>query len=68
MESPERVKARGRVARQWLLRCLHWLIGPVFLQPLGLQERASPSTPGGGVGAGAVGLAGETRVFMLPFG
>ncbi|CAN0257478.1 unnamed protein product, partial [Ectocarpus sp. 4 AP-2014] len=48
----ESVRARGRVARQWLLRCLHGLIGPVFLQPLGLQE-ASPSVAGSGDGDGA---------------
>ncbi|CAM9411150.1 unnamed protein product, partial [Ectocarpus sp. 13 AM-2016] len=54
----ESVRARGRVARQWLLRCLHGLIGPVFLQPLGLQE-ASPSAAGSGDGDGAgdVGVA-----------
>ncbi|CAB1120748.1 unnamed protein product [Ectocarpus sp. CCAP 1310/34] len=54
----ESVRARGRVARQWLLRCLHGLIGPVFLQPLGLQE-ASPSVAGSwdGDGAGHAGVA-----------
>ncbi|CAN0119092.1 unnamed protein product, partial [Ectocarpus fasciculatus] len=58
------VRARGRVARQWLLRCLHGLIGPVFLQPLGLQEASSSEVGSGdGDGAGVAGVAGDLGPF-----
>ncbi|CAM9918610.1 unnamed protein product [Laminaria digitata] len=56
------VKARGRLARQWLLRCLHWLLGPVFLRPLGLQEASASFSAGTGDGDGqgvAAAVAGS---------
>lgn len=57
------VRARGRLARQWLLRCLHWLMGPVFLQPLGLQEGGSSPFASGGTdkGGGAAAAAAGDR-------
>ncbi|CAM9552335.1 unnamed protein product, partial [Scytosiphon promiscuus] len=58
------VRARGRLARQWLLRCLHWLVGPVFLQPLGLQEGESSTSPAekSGNAGGAASTAVDGRV------
>lgn len=50
--SPERLRARGRLARQWLIRCLHWLVAPVFLGPLGLQEASTVVEKGIGDGNG----------------
>lgn len=52
------MKARGRLARQWLLRCLHWLLGPVFLRPLGLQEASASVSAGTGDGDGQGVAAG----------
>lgn len=40
------LRARFRLARQWLLRCLHYLMGLVFLHPLGVQQAPrQPSSP-----------------------
>lgn len=66
------MRARGRLARQWLLRCLHWLLGLVFLQPLGLQQASSsPGIGAAGFGAAGVdleaaaGISGEAMFYVL---
>lgn len=63
-------KWRLAMARRWLLRSLHWLLGPVFLRPLGLQDEEPLEAGGEGiedsstVGAKAT-VAGESvRTFI----
>lgn len=53
-------KWRLAMARRWLLRSLHWLLGPVFLRPLGLQDEEPSAAGEEGIGDSSTVVAKAT--------